>query len=149
LDLASHKALRIKNASSRWDQYPLGDHEEEDWSKEFMIPGTDTGSFSKKLSEINSAKQGHSIMSLVSCDYHNDDFDDQKATALIIPYKVSRCHFLEVEGERHSLKPMHIYAFNQLREHRLAYVTRDDYGETMQSMVASLLNVCFFKKGVS
>jgi hypothetical protein len=133
-----------------WKQYPLHSEERKDRWDDVMIPAQDSGSFSKKLSQIIGGDQFQSIMSLVSCPDHTDDFDDFKDTALLIPYKIGPCHWLEVEGERFRMKPMHVYAFNHKRYHRLAYC--DKFGredEMPSSMVASVLNVSFYKKGFS
>jgi hypothetical protein len=152
-DLEHCKAMRTKGVyGDEWNQYPLGDDAEEDWRSGLIIPGRDAALFHKKLSGIISGPQFHSIMSLVSCVEHTDNDDDFKQTSFLIPYRIGPCHFLEVEGERHSMKPMHIYAFNQLRPHRLVYATRVGNGfdefESYRSKVASILNVCFYKKGL-
>jgi hypothetical protein len=95
-----------------------------------------------KLAKLFKGEQVHVSMTLMSVGEHDDNYDDQLATTLLIPAQVSPCHYLVVDGEERQLKANHIYAFSQLRKHELQYRKK----ETNTSKPASILAVSFKKK---
>jgi len=98
--------------------------------------------FEDRLSEIFVGRQFHTVMTTVTTPMHRDNFSDQIETAIVIPYMVSPQHRLVVEDEERVLLPNHIYAFNQWREHKLAYGSDGEDGTT-RSRPASLLSIGF------
>jgi hypothetical protein len=99
-----------------------------------------------QLGQFMKGQQTHIAMTLVSTIEHRDLYDEQFDTTILIPYEVSPLHLLWVEDEECALKPNHIYAFSQKREHALLYGT-ETISENLGSRPASLLSVSFTKKG--
>ncbi len=97
----------------------------------------------RRLAQIFKGEQTHYCMTLSTTDIHRDDFGDQIATVLIIPYKTSSRHALKVEDEVRLLKNNHIYAFNQRLDHALIYSDEDTAISQMRP--CSLLNIGFRK----
>lgn len=95
------------------------------------------------LRKLYKGKQSHTAMTLVSTEVHSDKFNEQNATLLFIPYKVSNCHILQVEDEKRQLKANHIYAFSQFRPHALLY--EGNRPENSESSPCSALVVSFKK----
>lgn len=95
------------------------------------------------LAKLYKGKQSHVGMTLVSTEMHSHQFIEQNATVLLIPYHVSKCHYLRVEDEERQLKANHIYAFSQLRSHGLIY--RGPREEHSGSTPCSALSVSFKK----
>lgn len=96
-----------------------------------------------ELAGFFKGKQSHVGMTLVSTPTHSDRFIEQNATVLFIPFRVSKCHILQVEDEERQLKANHIYAFSQLRPHALIY--RGPRDEHSGSTPCSALSVSFQK----
>ncbi|MBI6882504.1 hypothetical protein [Pseudomonas putida] len=96
-----------------------------------------------QLGNIYKGRQLHVAMTLVSSPFHRDEFTEQNATILFIPYQVSPRHLLIVDGEERQLKANHIYAFSQFRRHSLAYDS--PLGESSDSKPCSAISVSFLK----
>jgi hypothetical protein len=96
------------------------------------------------LAVFGQGRQQHCCMTLVETVLHADDAIDVKDISLFIPYRVSPRHYLRVEDEERQLRPGHIYAFNQRREHKLHY--QSEYGSWAGSKPCSALSVCFERK---
>lgn len=151
-DLYRRKRLYDPSSENEWVQdWVRHEGQPEDFIKNHVIRGAKfpvkipkvCTELEARLAKLYKGKQTHTAMTVVSTPFHTDDFDNQNATVLLIPHKVSDCHYLIVEGEERQLKAGHIYAFSQFRSHSLVYA--NPRGESSATPPCSVMSISFEK----